>query len=132
MTGVDSALAGGACAVASTHSRSFITPYGPLVPQAGAWWECTGGWPTRYDQASFLADFGALIASNVQVKACALFPEAACEEIYDPWATVVHDTVCGDVGGVGCWAGGVRCCRRCDAEGLNTCADRDVAWEETT
>ena len=81
--------------------------------------------------ATFLADFGALIASNVQVKACALFPEAACEEIYDPWATVVHDTVCGDVGGVGCWAGGVRCCRRCDAEGLNTCADRDVAWEET-
>ena len=68
----------------------------------------------------------------MQVKACALFPEAACEEIYDPWATVVHDTVCGDVGGVGCWAGGVRCCRRCDAEGLNTCADRDVAWEETT
>ena len=132
VTGVDSALQGGACAVASTHSRSFITPYGPLVPQAGAWWECTGGWPTRYDQAAFLADFGSLIASNVQVKACALFPEAACEEIYDPWATVVHDTVCGDVGGVGCWAGGVRCCRRCDAEGLNTCADRDVAWEETT
>ena len=42
---VDAALSGGACTIASTLARTFITQYGPLVPQAGAWWDCTGGWP---------------------------------------------------------------------------------------
>ena len=26
--------------VSQAHDRSFITPYGPAVPQSGAWWQC--------------------------------------------------------------------------------------------
>ena len=42
----DSTLSGGPCTIQSSHPRTYMTQYGPLVPQSGAWWECKGGWPT--------------------------------------------------------------------------------------
>jgi hypothetical protein len=33
-------IAGDSCEIPSTHSRNWITPYGPYVPASGAWWEC--------------------------------------------------------------------------------------------
>jgi hypothetical protein len=35
-----SRIAGSACRIQSTHSRNWITPYGPYVPASGAWWGC--------------------------------------------------------------------------------------------
>ena len=43
----DARLAGGPCAVSSTHSRSWITPYGPLLPKSGAWYGCVE-WEVGY------------------------------------------------------------------------------------
>jgi len=42
----DLSLSGGPCPISSSHSRSYLTQYGPLVPQSGAWWRCKGGWST--------------------------------------------------------------------------------------
>ena len=44
---------GGPIYIHSNHSRDFITPYGAILPQAGAWWAATGGWPTTYDAATY-------------------------------------------------------------------------------
>jgi hypothetical protein len=40
----------GSCTVASTHDRHWITPYGPYVPESGAWWQCRR-WPVHYTMA---------------------------------------------------------------------------------
>jgi len=33
-------IAGGPCTIQSSHNRNWITPYGPYIPESGAWWEC--------------------------------------------------------------------------------------------
>jgi len=40
-------IAGGVCDIPSTHKRSWISPYGPYLPQSGAWWDCAR-WPVQY------------------------------------------------------------------------------------
>ena len=52
----DPLLAGGPCTVSSTHDRRFITPYGPLVPTTGAWWDCVQ-WAVRSGVSEFVAAF---------------------------------------------------------------------------
>ena len=56
----DQSLSGGPCTISSAHSRSYITQYGPYIPQAGAWWICKGGqpgsgsaWPTTSGLSEF-------------------------------------------------------------------------------
>ena len=56
-TGEDaSGLTGGPHTIQSTHPRTWITPYGAMIPQAGAWWDATGGWPATYTQAQYETD----------------------------------------------------------------------------
>jgi hypothetical protein len=43
-------ISGSQCRIRSTHSRNWITPYGPYVPQSGAWWDCKK-WPVSYTAA---------------------------------------------------------------------------------
>jgi hypothetical protein len=43
-------ISGSPCRIRSTHSRNWITPYGPYVPQSGAWWDCKK-WPVSYTAA---------------------------------------------------------------------------------
>jgi len=61
----DSALSGSACTIPSDHSRTFISPWGPFVPQVGAWWDCKvkqdgNGWNAEIGVADFVDDFVAL------------------------------------------------------------------------
>lgn len=49
-------FAGGPFWIHSNHTRAWITPYGALLPQAGAWWDATGGWPTTYNASLYEAE----------------------------------------------------------------------------
>jgi hypothetical protein len=52
----DANLAGPDCQVSSNHNRDFVTPYGPLIPQTGAWWHCKGGWSTKSGMTEYKAE----------------------------------------------------------------------------
>jgi len=47
-------IAGPTCHISSTHSRSWISPYGPYLPESGAWWECRK-WAVQYTRAQHRA-----------------------------------------------------------------------------
>lgn len=55
-----SGLAGGPYTIVSTHARTWITAYGAIIPQAGAWWDAMEAdgraWPTTYSQAQYETD----------------------------------------------------------------------------
>jgi len=48
-------ISGGPCTIRSNHKRNWITPYGPYVPQSGAWWDCKK-WPVSYTTAMYRND----------------------------------------------------------------------------
>lgn len=120
----DARLAGGPCRISSSHGRSFITPYGPLVPQSGAWWTCRGEWATAFSSVDFMNSFNALIDART-TRTCSV---ERCDALYSPNGRIVLDSSCPVSGGVGCAIGGEACCRLCDAEGFNTCTDRTVPY----
>ena len=115
------------CEISSTHPREFITPYGPLVPQTGAWYDCVG-WPTARGAAEFSAAFDAMMgigdatAETHASYACSENSDAYCMGTND--APVVVDALCPSVGGVGCNIYGHECCRLCDVDGYARCDDR--------
>jgi len=51
----DSLLSGPQCTIGSDHARGWITPYGPMHPQTGAWWNCVK-WKTMYTKEDYEAD----------------------------------------------------------------------------
>ena len=125
-------LNGGPCSISSQHNRDFVTPYGPLVAAAGAWWHCVGGWATVSSTEEFRAAFQSSVVQNTHADCGSAGDELNCAEIYMPVAggSVVYDPAC-DHASNGCNAGGHVCCRTCDAEGYMTCADNDVPFDPT-
>jgi len=59
----DSLLRGPQCTIGGDHARGWITPYGPLHPQTGAWWECVK-WNTAYTKEDYEADQRAHLANR--------------------------------------------------------------------
>lgn len=59
-------LAGGPFPIASTHSRDWITPYGALIPQAGAWWAAMSGshWNVSYGPLQYETERSALLSAQ--------------------------------------------------------------------
>jgi len=43
-------LLAGFGAIGSRHNRDWITPYGPYLPESGAWWQ-SRRWPVQYTVA---------------------------------------------------------------------------------
>lgn len=125
----DARLAGGPCTVSSTHSRAYITPYGPLLPQSGAWWDCRE-WPTRMDSGDFMTKFDTIM-DYTTARRCSSSICAGLDAT-SPVGRVVLDSLCPGAGGVGCAIGGEPCCRLCDADGYSTCDNRSVRWVGTS
>lgn len=55
---------GGPIYIHNNHSREWVTPYGSILPQAGAWWQGTGGWNTSYDAATYDSERVAMLVSK--------------------------------------------------------------------
>jgi hypothetical protein len=53
----------GGCSVRSSHSRSWITPYGPYHTETGAWWECMK-WKVAYGKIEYRQDQKAHFQAN--------------------------------------------------------------------
>jgi len=119
----DDLLAGPKCTVSSKHSRSYITPYGPMVPQAGAWWGCRRGWATKGGPRELERAFEASVQRNKDVRACR---REMCEGLYSPSqkGSIVFDAECPIVGAAGCNIGGKACCRYCGVHPYMACNDR--------
>ena len=98
----DAALEAGPAEISSKHTREWITAFGPLVPQSGAWWQRGTQWATKGDAATYTAAWNSYIAQNS-------IPDGACEPescvgAYNPNGDIVFDKSCA-MGGVGCPGG---------------------------
>ena len=114
----DSALNAGPIKISSKHTREWITAFGPLVPQSGAWWNEATQWVTKGNESTYRVAWDSYIAANT-------IPDGACEPdscdgAYNPSGDIVFDKNC-MMGGVGCNIGGNMCCRLCGAPGYLPC-----------
>ncbi len=120
----DPLLNGGPCAISSTHDRAWITPYGPLVPTAGAWWDCVG-WATTYDASSFASAFyGSWPVYLGTATDCSSNADIYC------FGSSVADSQCVSAPVSGCGYAGSECCRHCDVPGKNRCSFRDEPYAD--
>ena len=120
----DPLLNGGPCAISSTHDRAWITPYGPLVPSAGAWHGCVG-WATTYDAASFASAFyGSWPVYLGTATDCSSNADIYC------FGSSVADSQCVSAPVSGCGYAGSECCRHCDVPGKNRCSFRDEPYAD--
>jgi len=55
---------GGPIWILSNHSRDWVTPYGAIIPQAGAWWQGTGGWTTSYNASDYNTKRISMLSNN--------------------------------------------------------------------
>ena len=129
--GSSSSSGGNSCVLRSDHDRAYITPYGPLVPTAGAWWGCVG-WPTSSNASDFDAAFDASwpVATSSGGGGSGGGSSVECSEgaqIYC-FGQSVADALCVSSPVVGCNFAGLACCRLCDADGYNRCEFRAVPF----
>ena len=127
----DPAFAAANVVVSSKHDRRWITPFGAIVPQSGAWWsqsetetedEGEGEGRRRWSTKSGIAEYRAAWDHYIRRNS---LPDGACEpdscdNTNVPAGSVVFDRGCLE-GGVGCKIGGNACCRLCGTEGYDPC-----------
>lgn len=113
----DSKLAG-RCEISSKHDRAFITPYGPIHPQTGAWWDCVGPWNTLGNKQTYIDAIYTPDTCNSQ----------SCSDVYVSTGSVVYDNSCYTSSVPGCSVWGKQCCRHCDTDGYNLCSDRNAPF----
>ena len=115
----DAAFAAADVVVSSKHERNWITPFGALVPQSGAWWsDGERQWTTKGGVVEYKAAWDNYVKKNSLADG-ACEPDS-CDDTNVPAGSVVFDRGCLE-GGVGCKIGGNVCCRLCGTEGYNPC-----------
>eukprot|EP00494_Astrolonche_serrata_P024285 UN24543 len=83
----------GECTIQNTHSRSYMTAYGPLIPAAGVWFSCTEGWTTNSD----IEDFKNALPAIMSMGSGGATPDCStdCDDMTFTDFTHVGDPVCG-------------------------------------